>query len=278
MYNANSNVMKSQKSFTMLKTFLAVTAMMLLSVQTFAQFEGSAENNQIPIHEVRKGSAATYSVSDSAVAGEEFRWEVIGGVITTPGASGAGTAASPSVIDFTTDLHTIDVQWQADDNTITSLSGEVAVQKRTTALCPSVIQRLDVDLWSEPTAEIATAGFEICSGDAAGGNITVNFTGAPEFDLTYTVTATDLTDDAGNPITGGGTINGVTTGTTTISLPAVLVSTSSTEDKYYVIELTAMNDDFVGPGSIIGTGTFTITVHPTVETGDITSDNVLQRR
>ena len=72
-------------------------------------------------------------------------------------------------------------------------------------------------------------------------------------------------------------MTGETGGTATIAIPANLVNTSTTLDQTYIVTITEMNDSFTGLGTILD-ATFTITVHPTVETGDITSDNTLTRR
>ena len=37
-----------------------------------------------------------------------------------------------------------------------------------------------IDFWSMPTASLADADVEICSGDAIGGSVTINLTGAPD--------------------------------------------------------------------------------------------------
>ena len=130
---------------------------------------------------------------------------------------------------------------------------------------------MDVALWSNPTIAIQDADYEICSGDNTSGDITVAFTGAPNFDFKYTITDTD-----GN-VGAEQTVTGVTTATTTIAIPANLVNSTSTVDQTLIVTITEMNDTFTGAGTIID-GTFTITVHPTIETGDITSNNSLTRR
>ncbi len=60
-------------------------------------------------------------------------------------------------------------------------------------------------------------------------------------------------------------------------MPANLVNTSSTVDQTYIVTITEMNDSFTGTGTILD-ATYTITVHPTIETGDISSNNSLTRR
>ena len=111
----------------------------------------------------------------------------------------------------------------------------------------------------------------MCSGDPTSGDITVQFTGAPNFDFKYTITGLDGVTSSEIEVTGE------TGSTAIIDIPDNLLNTSTTDDQYYIVTITAMNDAFDGPGTVLD-GSFTITVHPTVETGTITSNNTLTRR
>jgi hypothetical protein len=265
--------MRTIKFFTMSK-MLAIGLMVILSwTKVSAQFIGSTVVDQTPIEE-RKAGLSVYTVPGPGT--DEYSWEVVGGTITVPaaGVTGSGTVADPYVVPFTVGQQSITVQWPADDNTITSVQGNVSTQRKVahaTVDCPSKIQSLDIDFWSAATGSLQDADYEICSGDATLGDITVQFTGAPTFDYKYTIT--DLDGTIGAPVT----VTGAATATQTIPIPANLINTSTTLDQTYIITLTEMNDNFTGLGSLID-ATFTITVHPMIETGDITSSNTLTRR
>lgn len=237
-----------------------------------AQFAPATINVQDAIEE-RKGNVSTYTVPGPAT--DAYAWAVVGGTITSPiGATGSGTAGDPYLVPFVAGQQTIVVQWPADDNTITSTGGNVSVQRQVASgalACPSLIQSMDVVLWSNPTAAISNADYEICSGDVTLGDITVNLTGAPDFSYTYTVT------DLDGSVSAAQVISNVGTATSTITIPGNLVNTTSTVDQTYIITVTAMNDDFQGDGTVTD-ATFTITVHPTIETGIITGNNTLNRR
>ncbi len=199
--------------------FLAIVSFSNLK----AQFDPAATNVQSAIEE-RKGNVSTYTVPGPAT--DAYAWAVEGGVITTPaGATGTGVSGDPSIVPFTIGLTSITVQWEADDNTINSTTGNVQVQRKVTSgliTCPSLVQSMDVVLWSNPTAGISDADYEICSGDATLGDITVNLTGAP--DLSYTYTVTDLAGTVSAPAV----ISNVGMATSTITIPGNLVNTSST--------------------------------------------------
>lgn len=237
------------------------------------QFIGSTVLNQTAIEE-RKGGLSTYTVPGPAT--DEYSWEVVGGTVTVPavGVTGSGTVGDPYVVPFAVGRQSITVQWPADNNNITSVAGNVSTQRKVahaTVDCPSKIQSLDIDFWSAATIGIMDADYEICSGDATLGDITVQFTGAPNFDYKYTITDLDGTTAPAVTVTGANTA------TQTIAIPANLVNTSTTLDQTYIVTITEMNDSFTGLGTILD-ATFTITVHPTVETGNITSSNTLTRR
>jgi len=269
--------MKTKNVKNLMKVALLIAFGLIYGKALFAQFEGTSTVTQSPIVEERKGNTSTYTISGPAT--DEYSWEVYGPAgttITSPaaGVTGSGTSANPYLIPYAAGLQSITVAWAADDNTITSVSGNVSVQRKVasgTQNCPSQIQSLDIDFWSAPTLSIQDADYDICSGDATSGDITVEFTGAPGFDFKYTITGLDGTVGAEQ------TVNDVATATTTISIPANLVNTSSTVDQTYIVTITEFNDDFDVAGTI-SDGTFTITVHPTIETGDISSDNTLTRR
>jgi hypothetical protein len=252
---------------------IALVAILSFS-KVSAQFVGSTVLPQTAIEE-RKGGLSTYTVPGPGT--DEYSWEVVGGTVTVPaaGVTGSGTVADPYVVPFAVGRQTIKVQWPADNNNITSVAGNVSTQRKVVhaaaTACPSKIQSLDVAFWSAATIKVNDVDYELCSGDATLGPITVQFTGAPNFDYKYTVT--DLAGVTGAPVV----VTGATAATQTIALPANLVNTSTTVDQTYVVTLTEMNDSFTGLGSITD-ATFTITVHPTVETGVISSDRTLTRR
>ncbi len=267
-------MLNTMKTNSVLRTLAIAVFAVIFSNSLVAQFVGSTTNDQLPIVEERKGGTTTYSVPGPA--GDEYTWAVTGNVVSitpAPAAGGDGSAGNPYIIEWGVGITSIDVEWAADDNTITSVAGNVSVQQRLTSgtiTCPSAIQSWDISLWSEANAVIEDADYEICSGDATSGDITVRFTGAPNFDFTYTVTGLDGITGAPQVVTG------ITGATTTIPVPANLVNTSSTVDQTYVVTLTQMNDGFTGNGT--ASSVFTITVHPTVVTGPISSDRSLTRR
>ena len=268
----NRTVMKTRISKKIASVAAIAAFGIFFSNSIFGQFVGTNQIDQTPIEE-RKGNTSTYTVPGPNT--DEYSWQVVGGTIVSPaGATGSGTDVDPYVVPFDVGQQSIEVEWPADDNTITSTSGTVAVQRQVagaTVQCPSIIQSLDVSLWSEATATIQDADYELCSGDATAGAITVVFTGAPNFDFKYTVTGLDGVTGAEQTVTGE------TGGTASIPIPANLVNTSSTVDQTYIVTLTEMNDGFTGTGTILD-ATFTITVHPTIETGEISSDSSLTRR
>ena len=253
----------------MMVTFIATIGISKVS----SQFIGSTTVDQTVIEE-RKGNTSNYTIPGDAT--DEYSWQVVGGVVTSPGVgvTGSGTVVSPYVVPFTVGLQTITVQWGVDDNTITSVTGNVSVQKQvshTSVSCPSAIQSLDIGLWSNATIKINDTDYELCSGDPTSGPITVEFTGSPNFDYKYTVT--DLDGVTGTPVS----VVGATTSTQTITIPTSLINTSTTVDQTYIVTITEMNDSFTGLGTITD-ATFTITVHPIVETGSITSSGTLTHR
>lgn len=262
-------------NYKKITTVFAIMAITMVSANSlFAQFIATSTVDQTPIEE-RKGDLSTYTIAGPA--GDEYSWQIEGpaGITITPAPDGGtGTAGDPYVLNYTSGLQSITIQWVADDNSITSLVRNVSVQRKVAANgdCHSAIQSMDISLWSNPAIAITDADYSICSGDATLGDITVNFTGAPNFAFKYKIT--DLTGTTG----AEQVVTGETGATATIAIPANLVNTSTTLNQTYIVTLTEMYDDFTGLLGIINDDTFTITVYPGIETGDITSDNTLTRR
>jgi hypothetical protein len=264
-----------------------VKVLWLVSICLFAglypaksQFFATEIDSSSMVIDVRKGSVVEYSMDDDADPGEEFRWEVTGGVIITPGAVGGGTTASPSVLEFAADMHTVEVQWQADDSTSGFFTGDIMVQKKTIDQCTSNIIKQRINQWSMPAASISKAypDFNICSGEEVGGYIVVDLAGAAGFTFRYSIRSNGLFDETGIAINTE--FREITTlnDTAHIALPALLVNPSAAASKYFTIELTAMNDDFLGAGEIVTTGKeFTITVYPSVNIGPIESTKLNRR-
>jgi hypothetical protein len=226
--------------------------------------------------EVRKGSTVAYSVVAGHIAGEEYRWEIVGGTPSPAATSGTGTVADPYIITYTANLHTINVTWGTDNNNTIGDAGNVRVQKRSAGGCISVLQDMQVTCWSAATAVISGATTAaICNGENVGYTVAVNFTGAPNFALDYRID-NNLT---GMLQTTNQTISNITGGSTSISIPDNLINTTSSPQTY-TITLTRMNDGFTGDGTISATAyTYTITVNPAASTGPITvSPASLQRR
>ncbi len=266
--------MKTKMLNKIAKLFSVIAISLFVSGSVYGQFIDTDTTSQTPPpFEERKGNLSTYEIPGPAT--DQYSWQVYGGEIVDPaaGVTGSGTSGDPYVVPFTVGQQSIQVQWPDDDSTITSTSGNVSVQRQVanpTVQCPSNIQSLDVTLWSNPTATILDDDYAICSEDATNGDITVQFTGAPDFSFKYTIT--DLDGTIGTEVEE----TGIAGNTATIPIPANLLNTSSTEDQTFVVTLTEMSDGFQGTGDLID-ASFTITVHPTVETGEITSDNTLTR-
>jgi len=262
--------MKTGKSPINLRMLLIALIAIISITSLSAQIIGASVISQ-SAEEVRKGYVSTYSISGNAA--DEYSWQVIGGIVKTPsaGISGTGTAADPYIVPFTVGLQAIEVQWSADDNTINSFSGNVSAQLKVsngTAECTSKIQSLDVLMWSQASLRIQDSDYELCSGDATHGPITVQFSGAPDFDYKYTVTNMDGT------IAPEVIVTGAKNATQTILIPANLVNSSNTADQKYIVTITEMNDSFAESGIILD-ASFTITVHPSVSTKQISSSKTL---
>jgi hypothetical protein len=264
---SGSSVLKQVNCF-----WLVVIGLFLCLVPARSQFIGYETDSSNAVGHVRKGSVVEYSMKTDAKPGEEFRWEVTGGKIITAGATGDGTTVNPSVIEFTKNLHTIEVQWQPDDSTSGFFDGTVMVQKKSASLCASNILLQKINQWSMPTASIDKNynDFSICSGDAVGGYIVVKLTGAADFTFDYSIKSNGLKDETGQAINTEHRTITTSNDTAHIALPALLVNPSNASSKYYTIELTAMHDSFIGDGEIVSDrNEFTITVYPSVETGTI---------
>jgi hypothetical protein len=260
--------------------WLVVVCMFFLQNPARSQFNGSEIDSSASIIEVRKGAVIEYSLESDASPGDEFRWEVTGGKIITSGAVGSGTIASPSELEFTEDMHTIEVQWQPDDSTSGFFTGYILVQKKPASGCISLITKQTIRLWSMPTASIDenNSDFTICSGDSIGGYIVVNLTGAADFTFSYSIKSNGLKDEAGNAINTEHYTITTSNDTAHIILPGRLTNPSEAASKYFTIELTAMNDDFLGDGEVVsGREDFTITVYPSVKVGTIKSTKLNRR-
>jgi hypothetical protein len=260
--------------------WLVVICMFFLQNPVKSQFIGFQTDSSASIIEVRKGAVGEYSLESDASPGDEFRWEVTGGKILTSDAVGSGTVTSPSVLEFTEDIHTIEVQWQPDDSTSGFFTGYILVQKKSASGCVSLITKQMIRLWSMPTASIdeSNSDFTICSGDSVGGYIVVNLTGAANFTFSYTIKSNGLKDETGSAINTGHNTITTSDATAHIMLPARLINPSEGASKYFTIELTAMNDDFLGEGEIVsGREDFTITVYPSVKVGTIKSTKLNRR-
>ena len=259
---------------------LMVICMLFLLNPVKSQFIGTETDSSSGYMEMRKGAIVEYSLEDDASPGEEFRWEVTGGKIITAGAAGNGTIASPSILEFTADMHTIEIQWAPDDSTSDFFTGNVLVQKKTLSGCASVITKQMVRLWSMPTASIDKnlSDFSICSGDSVGGYIVVNLTGAAGYTFSYSIKSNGLSDETGNAINTEHHTITTLNDTAHIMLPGRLTNPSVAASKYFTIELTSMNDDFLGAGEIVtGREDFTITVYPSVKVGTIKSTRLNRR-
>ena len=299
----NQKVMKTKKYSVMMRAFMAAVAMFLISSVAMAQIDPTpGTTTQVPISEERSGGTSTFTATGTHAAGDEFTWEVWGDtppVDITDGAvsiidGGAGTSASPYVVNWTPDLDAIVVEWADDASGITNTNGNVSVQKRlpiASGGCLSLVQSWDIDLWANPDAAIdpTETDLTVCSGDAIGGSITINLEGAPDdgggtggFEVNYDVAVTgggDLTVSGPNGTVGVGKIETeLTNGSLEITLPDALVNTGTTAHTY-TITLNTVRDDF-DPAAVAVSApqVFTITVNPVPETGTITSTGTLTRR
>lgn len=275
--------MKTRKHSFWKEALLALMFCFVFPVFLLAQFETPTPDspNTQAGEEVRSMSAIDYDLSATHVAGEEYRWVVRGGTITAGGA--VTSSGDSSIIEWTANAFAITVDWDTDISAtpIGSAPGEIIVQKRSGNGCPSQLQILPLTMWNDPTANLLDADFAICSGSAVGGSITIDLTGAPDpvadgFQVTYDVTATNLTDLGGSPLDAVGSTVVSNGSSVTIPLPDGLINTTLA-NATFTITLTDMHDDFTGNGALLD-DTFTITVYPTPVTGDINSSSSLVRR
>jgi hypothetical protein len=279
----SKSAMKTKKYSILRKAVAAAVFSFVFITVMNAQFLNPTVATPQAGEEVRStttGNTVTYDLNANHVAGEEYRWAVRGGNITTPGANPSGDSL---IIDWTTDLDAITVDWNQDlsSTPIGSALGEIIVQKRNAGGCYGQIQVLPITMWNPATADLVDADLEVCSADAIGGNITINLTGAPDpvadgFEVTYDIVATNLTDLGGASLDATNLTAVSNASTVTIALPDGLVNATN-GDLTFTITLTAMLDDFTEGGSLID-DTFQITVHPTPITGTINSSSSLTRR
>lgn len=282
--------MKTKMYSISMKAVLTIVAAFVFTAFVNGQFLTPDPNSpvtQVPSEEVRTGSTVTYDLDNGNHTDlEQYRWVVTGGTITAVNGAGVISGAGSNIVEFASNAHTITVDWdQAPATAIGSLSNTIEVQKLSVNGCPSQLQTLNVDVWNLATATITTASEEVCSGGAPSiANVPVALTGAPDgtvdgFSVSYSFTIPadlDALDGGGAPVTATGTVT--TDGASVnIPLPASFVNNSATSsDLDFVVNITAMNDDFTGAGTF--SGTYTITVHPVPVTGDIESTLSLTRR
>jgi hypothetical protein len=280
----NQKVMKTKKYSISLKALAAVVFVIAFSASIKAQFvtPAPASNaNAITPEEVRATSTVTYDLSANHNAGDTYRWVVRGGTIDDQGGTLTVTSdGDSSIVEFTANLESIDVIWNAvtPANPIGSTAGEIIVQKTAGGTCASQLQTLGITMWNPATANLDISALitEICSGEALGFTVPVDLTGAPNasangFIVNYSYSATGgLTD------LGGAPVNGVTgqvldnDDQAQIPLPTGLVN-GGASDETFTLTLTSMFDDFDEGGDVSASVSYTITVHPTPATGEINS-------
>ena len=270
--------MKTKKYSLMMKAVMALAIMFFVSGVVFSQ-----------TIEERKGATSTYSVAAGAPT-DEFTWTIeaaVAPVVVPAPNSGTGAAGDPFIINYTANLTSIQVTWDGGTADIASTAGVVTVQKRIGA-CESILQTMDIDFWSNPTAVIDPAEVDqnVCSTDPIGGSITIDLTGAPDagqsgtdgFDVAYNVAVSDpaLTVTGPNGPVGAGLVTS-DGATVTIPLPDALVNTDAAAQTY-TITLSTVQDDFNDPAVAIVGEVYTITVNPIPTTGIISSTGTLTRR
>jgi len=286
----NQKVMKTKKYSISLKALAVVVFAFAFSAFIKAQFVAPAptSNANAVAEEVRATSTISYDLTANHTAGDTYRWVVRGGTIDDQGGTlTVTTDGDSSIVNWTVDLVSIDVLWDTDITAtpVGSAPGEIIVQKTVGGTCASELQTLDITMWNPATATLDVTGLiaEMCSGEILGGNLPVDLTGAPDpvangFDVTYTVVATGgLTDLGGTPLDGTGTTIQDNDAQALIALPGGIINPTAT-DQTLTITLTGMQDDFDVAGSVVGTVTYVITVHPTPATGEINSSASLTRR
>ncbi len=273
-------MMKTKNYSVSMKAVLTIVAAFVFTAFVNAQFQTPNPDSpilQTPTEDVRTTNSIVYNLVGTHTGGEEYRWEVTGGTITAGGT--VTEVGGVSIINFTADAHTITILWDdVPTSAIVAFSGQIQVQKISVNSCPSQINTLPINIWNLPTANITDTDTDFCSGGATAGTITVELEGAPDatadgFRVEYEYDAPDIDDAAGTDqdgITGFVLAN---TSSLTIPLPANLINTVATADRTFTVNLTLMQDDFDdqdGAWTAAG-GSYVITVHPTLETGDIQS-------
>ncbi len=254
-----------------------------LQGQSFLTPDPDSPVTQTPKEHVREGSVVTYDLTAGHVGGEQYRWEVTGGTITA--APGGTITGGGTVVDFAADVNTITIDWdQAPAGPIDSLDAQIQVQKLSGNGCPSQIQTLPIGVWNDASASIANGSEDFCSGGSPSvATLPVSLTGAPDggtgdgfaVDYSFTIPAgLSALDGGGTAVATSGTLT-TNTSSVDLPLPATLINTTG-GDLDFVVTLDRMNDDFTGDGGV--SGTYTITVHPVPETGDIVSTSSLTRR
>ncbi len=273
------------RSKSMMKAVLTLAMAVVFTAMVNGQFETPTPDSPItqnPTEEVRTGSTITYDLTASHSANDEYRWEISGGTITS--VNGGGTIVGGTVVEFTVDANTITIDWdQAPAGDIASLSAQIQVQKKSADGCYSQVNTLPINVWNAASATITTAAEDICSGEAPGvAVVTVALTGAPDGSTDGFAVDYSFSVPVGLSALDGGGLDVATSGTVTtdgatvnIPMPASFVNSGST-DLDFVVSLTRMNDDFTGDGAY--SGTYTVTVHPVPETGNIVSSSSLTRR
>jgi hypothetical protein len=274
--------MKTIKNSISMRGLMTLVAAFAITAFANAQFQNpGVSNTQAPTQDVRTTSSVDYSLLTTHSAGDEYRWEVTGGMITAID----GSAITPvATLDFTAEAHTITVDWTGAPAAVAADgTGLVEVQRIASTGCASQVQSLPVNIWSLPTATIDDADASICSGGSTAGSITVSLTGAPSspadgsgLQVTYDISGADLTDLAGNSIdVSGGTVS--TDGSSvTIPLPASLINTT-TGSRTLTVTLTAMIDDFDDQPGTISDAAYVLTVNPAPVTGDIATVSLSRR-
>lgn len=287
----NQEVMKTKKYSISMKAFVALVFAFAFSAFLNAQFVTPApgSNANVLPEEVRATSTVSYDLTANHTIGDTYRWVVRGGTIDDAGGTlTVTTSGDSSIVEFLTDLVSINVDWDTDITAtpIGSALGEVIVQKTLGGTCASQLQTLGITMWNPATANLDLTGLliELCSGDALGFTVPADLTGAPnatvggfEVDWAYAVTAgalTDLTSGAVDAVTGTVVDNDALA---QIPLPDGLINTGLV-DATFELTLTAMLDDFDEGGSVAASATYIITVHPTPATGEINSGFSLTRR
>lgn len=277
--------MKTIKNSISMKAILSLIFMISFAVLVNGQFQTPNPDSPIlqsPAQDVRTTNSIDYSIVGTHTAGEEYRWEVTGGTITAVGGVPTGGV---TFVNFTANAHTITIEWdQAPATAIASLTADIKVQKISVDGCPSQVQTLPINIWNLPTANITDGDVSICSGDASAGSITVQLEGAPDqvangFNVSYEYDAPDIEDGSGSVDGQTGTVT-TNNSSVTIPLPAILINTVATADRTFTVNLTLMQDDFSdqdGTWTAAG-GSYVVTVHPVLETGDIQSTFTLTRR